>query len=417
MTTLGFGAAVSPRHTLSLNIPAILTFLVFAALSFVSLIGPLSALTFIAAGLGIGALQPRLAINAVMRWCIVLILPLYCLLSMAWSQYPEATMRHALQLSATVVIGILIATRVSPGHLLRALFFALFAATLIGLLIGKETGAGAWLGIFASKNAFAAHIALQTLVATGLVLDRQAAKGLRLLALATALVSVPMLIFAQSAGALVVTGPCVAAMILVAASNYATGPQKLFVVGAAFLAVIGIATVAILFGDLLLTEMLDATGKDTTLTGRTDLWALGFDLIGDHPWLGLGYRAFWVRGFPLAEQLWAMFLVPSGSGFNFHNTYISNAVEIGLVGLSLQVVLIYVPFFILLWLAVVRPTPYCAFLLGIHLMLVMRSFIEVEVFYEFSGRTVLAICTYIHALILLREWRDQQAGDRSRFSA
>ncbi|WP_375597142.1 O-antigen ligase family protein [Devosia sp. Naph2] len=384
-----------------------LTALVFCALNFNSMLGPLSVLAFLAAGLCIGAMQVQLALDAMMRWWLVLVLPAYCLVSIAWSQFPEATFRYSLQLALTMVIGLWIATRVSPRNLVRALFFAFLVATLVGLVVARSTGGGAWLGIFGSKNAFAAHIALQILIATGIVLDGAERKDLRLLALGTGALSIPLLIMAQSAGALVVTGPCVLAMVLVALSSFTTGPQKLFLVVAAALLAVALATIAIQFGDALLAGALDATGKDVTLTGRTDLWTLGIELIQQNPWLGVGYKAFWIPGFPLAEQLWAMFGVSSGAGFNFHNTYISNAVEVGLVGLAIQLVLIYVPFFLLLWLAFFRPEPYVAFLLGIQLMLILRSLLEVEVFYEFSGRTILAICTYVHAMVLYRNLRGE----------
>ena len=99
------------------------------------------------------------------------------------------------------------------------------------------------------------------------------------------------------------------------------------------------AAVAVLLSsmtDELAKAFLDLTGKDITLTGRTDLWAVAFQEIAERPVLGTGFQAFWVQGNPLAEQLWAMFGIGSRAGFHFHNTLISNTVEIGLVGATLQ---------------------------------------------------------------------------------
>ena len=42
---------------------------------------------------------------------------------------------------------------------------------------------------------------------------------------------------------------------------------------------------------------LSDTGKDPTLTGRTDLWATGMEFISEHPWQGVGFHAFWVKGY------------------------------------------------------------------------------------------------------------------------
>jgi exopolysaccharide production protein ExoQ len=78
--------------------------------------------------------------------------------------------------------------------------------------------------------------------------------------------------------------------------------------------------------------VLAATGKDITLTGRTDLWRVALDEIaGARGWV-TGYQAFWRIGNPVAEELWRAFGIESRSGFHFHNFYLSNAVEIGIVG-------------------------------------------------------------------------------------
>ena len=37
---------------------------------------------------------------------------------------------------------------------------------------------------------------------------------------------------------------------------------------------------------------LDLTGKDITLTGRTDLWTVALVQISERPLLGVGFQAF-----------------------------------------------------------------------------------------------------------------------------
>ena len=152
------------------------------------------------------------------------------------------------------------------------------------------------------------------------------------------------------------------------------------------------------YGDALLAAFLQGSGKDATLTGRTDLWQTGLSVIADHPWLGVGYRAFWISGYGPAEELWAMFGQQSGAGFNFHNLYISNGVELGYVGLAIEAATIYATAAMLVFLAVVRPSHVVAFLLGLQVLLILRSFVEVEVFYEFSVRSILAYCTTIYTV-------------------
>jgi exopolysaccharide production protein ExoQ len=87
--------------------------------------------------------------------------------------------------------------------------------------------------------------------------------------------------------------------------------------------------------------ILSATGKDITLTGRTDLWRVPRWMRSpNRPWLGHGYQAFWRIGNPEAEHLWRAFGIESRSGFHFHNLYLSNAVEIGMIGAGIQAMLL-----------------------------------------------------------------------------
>jgi exopolysaccharide production protein ExoQ len=107
-----------------------------------------------------------------------------------------------------------------------------------------------------------------------------------------------------------------------------------------------------------------------------------------------------------------MFGEQSGAGFNFHNTYISNAVELGYVGLGIEVAIIYGTLALLIGLAVVRPTHVIAFFLGLQVLLVLRSFVEVEVFYEFSVRSMLTYCTAIYAVREWQRWRAERVVPR-----
>ena len=103
--------------------------------------------------------------------------------------------------------------------------------------------------------------------------------------------------------------------------------------------------------------------------------------------------------------------MPSGAGFNFHNTYISNAVEIGLIGLGLQVAIIYGGAVLMPAYALARPNAPNAMLLALEALMVLRSFIEVEVFFEFSIRSIMGVATLIYAmqgLLALRRQRPRQ---------
>jgi len=382
---------------LTLNIATLLTFGALAALALNTIFASMSALAFLGFGCLLMISNIEHSVDSVMRWWIVLLLPAYCLLTALWSLYPENTLRYGLQLAFTFCVALVITGRVSTTTLMRLLFIVYAIGIALSIVMGRNPSGAAWLGIFGSKNAFAAHIAVFALTSVAVMIDRGSHPVLRLGAVGGAAISGPLLVLAQSAGAIMMVVPCIAIMVLALLAQRLSGLQKLFLAG---VTVIGLAALALLVtvaGDALLAGVLEGSGKDASLTGRTDLWATGLGYIAERPLQGLGYRAFWVSGFAPAEELWAMFGVPSGAGFNFHNTYISNAVEIGLVGLLMQVGLIYGGGVMIAIYALARPNAPNALLLGLQALMILRSFIEVEVFFEFSIRSILAVCTFIYA--------------------
>jgi exopolysaccharide production protein ExoQ len=407
-------APIRPRF-LTINIAALLTIAALGALVLNAMLGSVAALVFIACGGLLIVTNVQQSVDSLMRWWVLLLLPAYCLLTTLWSQYPENTLRYGLQLAFTLVVAVVITGRVSTTTLMRGLFVVYAVGVVASVVIGRNGGA-AWLGIFGSKNAFAAHVAVFALIAMGVLTDKGSHPLLRLGALGGLLGSGPLLVLAQSAGAILMVVPCVTIIGVVMLSARLSPYQKLFLAALIAIALAALALVMVTMGDALLADVLEGSGKDPTLTGRTELWATGLSFIAERPLQGLGYKAFWVSGFAPAEELWAMFLVPSGAGFNFHNTYISNAVEIGLIGLLLQILIIWGGGAMIAAYALLRPNAPNAVLLALQVLMILRSFIEVEVFFEFSVRSILAVCTFIYAaqgLLALRA--QQQNRDRAAF--
>jgi exopolysaccharide production protein ExoQ len=390
---------------LTVDLAYLLIFGAFAALVLNAMFGPLAALTFMGCGGLLIVSNVSASIDSVRRWWFVLLLPAFCLLTALWSQYPANSLRYGAQLAFTFVVAIVMTGRLSTTALMRLMFLVYGIGVIASILFGRTGTGGAWLGVFGSKNAFAAHIAVFALIAIAVAADNRSHWLRRLAGLAGVVASLPLLVLAQSAGASLMVAPCAAIVLLSILSVRLTATQKLFMF--AMLLIIGaaMALLVVTTGDALLAGILEGSGKDATLTGRTDLWATGLSYIAERPLQGLGYRAFWVLGFAPAEELWAMFDVPSGAGFNFHNTYISNAVEIGLIGLGLQIAIMYGGAILMGLYTFARPNAPNALLLSLQTLMILRSFIEVEVFFEFSIRSIMGVATLIYAaagLIALR---------------
>ncbi|MEL7461654.1 MAG: O-antigen ligase family protein [Pseudomonadota bacterium] len=382
---------------------AVLAVMALASLVFVPSLGTLGALGFLAAGCALCALRPSRIIARVLRDWPVMLLAVFCILSVTWSREPTLSLRFGVQLAATFVIALAIADRLSPRDFLRTMAACLGVGMFASLIAGGTSGeTAAWTGIYGSKNAFAGAASTFAIIGFGLALARGPI-ALRLILLAGGAMGSLFVVLAQSTGALVLMAitllACTACLVLGRLSGIAAA-AALF--GAALIAVLA-GLVASAHITALSDAVLQSTGKDLTLTGRTELWAVALALIAERPLLGVGYQAFWVIGNAEAEALWFMFGIEARSGFNFHNLYLSNAVEIGGLGVALQMVVLLGAAVMTLRWVLQSASPVAAVFFGLTLMVVMGSLIEVPLFFQFSLRTVLVVATFSYARDAL--WR------------
>lgn len=403
----GSFVAAPPVVTICPN--TVLGFLALNALIFVSYLGPKGVLVFLAAGLCMLLRRPEKA-GAEFRffWWIYL-LPVWCVLSLFWSEHPYLSLRHGAQLGVTFVIAATLANRLSPRVYLRLLYFALALAGVASLLFGSVRFDGVWIGIFKSKNYYAFTMVALVLCSFALLADRREAKLWRAAGFLGLLMGLPQIKMAESLGAASATVLVLAAALAILLTHALPPARRAGVLALFCVIVLAAVAAGLYFQDAILTLIVERTGKDPSLTGRTDLWSLALGEIERSPLLGTGYRSFWVEGSPLAEQIWAEYHILSKSGFNFHNLFLSSAVELGLIGLlCLFALLAPALFFSARWFLQSRSAPAIFSFMAVTFVLVL-SMVEVPVFFEFDGVTVMALAALVHSLRAARE-RPQTQG-------
>jgi O-antigen ligase len=75
-------------------------------------------------------------------------------------------------------------------------------------------------------------------------------------------------------------------------------------------------------------DLYAVAGRDATLTGRTDLWDIAVEAIGERPVLGYGYKEFWNPDGSSDRYKQVVGWEPSSS----HNGFVEVALDLGLVG-------------------------------------------------------------------------------------
>jgi exopolysaccharide production protein ExoQ len=390
---------------------AVLVWLALVGLFFVSWLGSLAALLFLVAGLSLFFRAPGETAGALVDAWWIMLIPLWCTLSFIWSDHPGLSLRHGIQLGLTVAIGIAIATRVSPHTLLKAVFFAALVAALASLVFGRaRLDGGGYIGIYASKNDFAFAMLIFLSASVAIMLSRDVANPLRLLSVACVALGFMLLVMAQSVGWLLAGIGVAATGMLAVLLRAVSIPLRLLAACLSLIAVVALAQYAAMHSEAFLVLLTETTNRDGTLTGRTDLWQTAREEIATAEILGRGYQAYWVRGNEVAEAIWEEFGIASRSGFHFHNTWLSNWVEIGLIGIVLYAVVFGRALIDSILRALLVPRAESLFFAVLLLTLSIMSIGELVVFVQFHTATVLVVVAAVFAARARREARTLRAA-------
>jgi O-antigen ligase len=256
--------------------------------------------------------------------------------SILWSIAPDITARRCIGLLFTSLFGVYLYERYSLSTILRLLAAACGAITLLSyttVMLFPATGItpmdGTWRGIFPQKNALGQCVFLGILSLTLISFDTAKQQAVRYAGL---ILSAVMLWYSGSRTpliALVGTVP-----ILLSVRSFRLGATT----GAAFS--LFILTAAYFGGALALLNaenVLDLLGKDASLTGRIELWAMAEAAIAERPWLGYGYGAFWETPDGPSRAIWEII---GWDAPNAHNGYMDLILNIGVLGPALLLVVV-----------------------------------------------------------------------------
>jgi exopolysaccharide production protein ExoQ len=270
-----------------------------------------------------------LAVQVPLCWA----LPLLAVFSTEWSAVPDVTLRRGIILLGATLLGVYWAARYPLATQLRLLGWGLgiaailcFGFTLAVPSLGIEHGehAGAWRGLFSQKNVLARVMVLSVLVHLSLVLNRE---RLQLLWWGGLLISTALLLLSTSKTALLIL-----LVLLIAAFLFRSlrGRSLYVFIGWLLGLLILSCLVLIVLGNAEL--ILTALGRDVTLTGRTGIWDVVVQKIAARPWLGYGYKGFWLGLNGDSGDVWyaTFFMAPHA-----HNGYLDLLLDLGIAGFSL----------------------------------------------------------------------------------
>lgn len=255
--------------------------------------------------------------------------------SVLWSESPELTARRAVGLGGTVLVGLLLAQRLSPVQLLDALRRAMLlvavaslAVWAAGLAAALDPIHGTLRGVVATKNTLGQVMAIGLLACAALALLDESRRRRCLLS------ALPMLLalgLTDSTAGLLTAGLILVGSTIVVLRRGAAGR------------VLMAAGVTLVLGVLMVTlpgtspeRVAGVLGEDTTLTGRDVIWSQSIDAAQAHVVLGHGYGAFW-EGTDEADRIRARLDWPVPHA---HNGLLDVLLDLGLLGVALAVAIL-----------------------------------------------------------------------------
>jgi exopolysaccharide production protein ExoQ len=275
----------------------------------------------------------------------ILVYFLFCLVSISWSDFPGVAFKRWTKAIGDLLMILIIVTDEQPVSALRRLFsrtgFILIPACLLFIKFYPSLGRGydAWsgtpsnLGVTLNKNMLGVITLVLLLGAVWRVLallrsDQVSShRGRHLLAQGALLVlGVYLLVLTNSETSSV----CFAlGAVLLFATSLRFMRRHAAAVHALVLALVVIVGSVMLLGGA--ASVTRALGRNSTLTGRTDIWAAIIPMA-PNPVIGAGFESFWLS--PLVSaRLWELF--PGLPINEAHDGYIEVYLELGWVGVGL----------------------------------------------------------------------------------
>lgn len=276
-----------------------------------------------------------------------LLYPAVVLASIVWSISRGSSVVGGIQISMSTLIACYLGWRFSPRQLMMMVFLTMLggsAASLLNMFTGwlgspRFSLVGGLQGIYANKNTLGHTSLLMVLVAITLRLlpPVTVPAWVRWLAPWAAIMGLYAVVMSKSMTAIVLIPVYLGLLLLLNRKMLAPWVRHI----ALMVAVLVVALVPVLMALANtdpMTLLFDLTGKDATLTGRTQLWDIASTEIAKSPLIGYGFGAFWdVQQF--ANQRYQA-LQAGATTMAFHNVFMDVGIGTGLLGIAAISVLI-----------------------------------------------------------------------------
>jgi O-antigen ligase len=269
-------------------------------------------------------------------WLVLFLL--YCLTSVLWSDYAWTALKRWIKVTEHVAMVLVIFTEPNVKQAIDALIrrFSYFSLALSVCFIkyfpelsrgfDEWTGEAFNMGITSDKNALGHICFIATIFLVASLVRSNRGKGDRRICYLDVLMVVFagwLLNIADAKTALVCTLLGISLILIITKTQLGKHPRRVFVWMLVVLALVGVLDAGFDLKD----RVIEALGRDATLTDRTLVWE---DVLAteNNPVIGTGFESFWLG--ERADALWAKYWWRPNQS---HNGYIETYINLGALGL------------------------------------------------------------------------------------
>jgi O-antigen ligase len=327
---------------------------------------------------------------AIGRNFLLFLLTVLAYFSFAWSQAPDFTLFTSRDILMMTFFGLYLAARFSLKEIVELVAFTLFIGGILSTIyaigmprVGVHIGdghTGAWKGIYGHKNHFGGTMILMWL--TFFSLPKNNFKIYKYFGI---MLSIMLILLSTSKTSLVISLLLISIMLFY--KNFRWKGKISVILLDIGIIIIGCLTVVIF---TYWVELLTGIGRDSTLTGRTPVWGVMIARLIQRPFLGYGRGGFFAPKSPYAmeagQAIRTGWIPPHG-----HNGFLDLAVDIGLIGLALFIIIYLTTFARVLKLAYATNNAEDFFPLAFLILLTMNNITESLLLYQTNIYWVLFI--------------------------
>lgn len=280
------------------------------------------------------------------KWIFSLLL--YTMISILWSNFQGVALKRWIKTFGSIVMALIVLTEPRPvqaiSTLLRRAFLLHIPLDIIVIKYFRHIGVGyskkgleMWTGLTTHKNTLGEVCMISGLYFTWDIFNKLGKSrviiDLFYLAMIMFLMNGPGYSSSTTAMVVLFIGLLIFFSFRLAPKEEILLNRFIFTGGISLLFLLitmQIGITAFTGNRTLTTVSLEIAGRDSTFTGRTDLWG---DVLLDaskHPLKGVGYGSYWIDN--LANNLWDKYDWRPNQG---HNGYVDVYVELGMIGLFL----------------------------------------------------------------------------------